>query len=103
MRDVYWLRQEVERSQLHCFDGLFDAAVGRHEEHRNVRINFLLNLQNFNARQCGQPQIGNDEVVWLFTDFVGRNVPIGSFFNLKAGLPDRGRKHLTQTVFIFNE
>ena len=54
------LREEVERPFLHRGDGILDAAVGGHHDHRRIGIELLRRPQHAEAVAIGQPQVGQD-------------------------------------------
>ncbi len=55
------LGEEVERAVLHGLDGVLDAAVGRHHDDRQFRIQILGGAQHAHAVAFGQAQIGEHE------------------------------------------
>ena len=55
------LGEEVQRALLHRLDGVLDAAVGGHDDHRQLGVDFLGGPQHAHAVALGQPQIGQHE------------------------------------------
>src|SRR5947209_2776059 len=58
--DVERLLNEVERAELHRFDGVVDRAERRHHDHGAFRIALLGLFENGDAVGAGEPEIGDD-------------------------------------------
>ena len=52
------LGEKIERPFLHRAHGVFDAAVGGHDDDGNVGVDVLDGAQHAEAVSLGQPQIG---------------------------------------------
>ena len=101
--EVHRLGEEVERAFLHREHGVLDAAVGRHHDDRQIRIEIFGRAQHAEAIASGEPEIGQHQVGT-------RVVQAGQSFGLVAGLDDgvpllleRGAKHRPQRVFVLDQ
>ena len=97
------LGEKVERALFHRLDGVLDAAVRGHHDHRQLRVELLHRAQHPHAVALGQAEIRQHE----------RGLEIlerGDRFRLVARLDDvmalrleRELEHRAQRVLVFDE
>jgi len=82
--DVDGLGKEIDGPALHCLDGRFDVAVGRHHDHRRAVRQHESLVDHLQAGFPGHAQVGDDHVEFLHLEKVERLVGAGGHRDVVA-------------------
>ena len=97
------LGEKVERPFLHRGDGVLDAAVCRHHDDRQFRIQLFRRAQHAESIAFRQPQIRQHQRRPVVLHRAHRLALISGFDDHMAVAFDRKLQHHAQRVFVFDE
>ena len=103
MIGIHRLGEEIHRAFLHRRHRVLDAAVGRHHDDRQLRIELLGRAQHAEAVAVGQLQVGqHDGRPCLLQLLYGRRLVHGLDDRVPL-LLERVAQHRPQRIFVFDE
>ena len=97
------LREKVERALLHGGHGVLDAAVGRHDDDRDVGIDFLRRAEHAEPVAFGKAKIGQHQGRLILLHQPNRLRLIARLEHSMARALERMPQHGPQRVFVFDD
>ena len=96
------LGEKIERAFFHRGDGILDAPVRRHDDHRDVGVELLRRAQHAEPIALGEPQVREHDGRALLEHPHG----LGLIARLEHGMSlplERVPEHRTQRVLVFDD
>ena len=97
------LREKVERALFHRGDGVLDAPVRGHDDHRNVGVDLLGRAEHAEAVTLGKAQIREDEGRLRLLEQLDR---LGLVPGLEHGMAlalERMPQHGSERILVFDQ
>ena len=103
MVEIDRLGEKVERALLHRQHGVLDAAVGGHDDDRQLRVEILGGAQHAEAVAGGEPEIGQDQIGTGVVQAGQRLGLVAGFDDRVALVFERGAEHRPQRVLVLDQ